>query len=297
MQTRPRHRSSLAGLLLCGILLVSSAACQQQPAARKPTTPPSPPAATIGGHTIYEANIDEAMQALPEAMHVQRDDPQIRARVLHVLLRRQALSQQAVNLHLDEDPLIRRRIDKARDDIMIESLQQWKMRHLSEPEDSAIELYYRTHLAEFTIPEQVHARHILLSSEKQAKEVLLRLRRGKDFASLAAEYSRDDSTKSRGGDMNWFPRGVMVKPFEEAVFALHKRGDISAPVKTRFGWHVIELLGRRPANQQSLDEAKSNIVAMLKQQAMSAWIDGLTESAGAKILNSQYARIPGEHAP
>jgi len=272
-------------------------ACQQQTATPPPQPPSSPAAAEIGGKTIFEADIDAAIQALPENMHVQRDDPQLRSRVLHVLLRRQALSQQALDLHLDQDPLIHHRIAKARDDILIESLQQWKMHRLPEPDEAAIAAYYQTHLADFTIPEQVHARHILLGSEKQAQEVLNALRKGKDFATLAAEFSRDDGTKSLGGDLNWFPRGIMVKAFEDAVFALKKPGDFSEPVKTPFGWHIIELIGKRPASRQSIEEAREDIVATLKQQALNGWIDGLTESAGAQISNPQYLKNPAEPSP
>lgn len=274
---------------MAAILLVSSAACQQRAEAPRHTAPTSPAAAQIGNRTISEADIDAAIQSLPPGMHVQRDDVQLRSRVLHVLLRRQALSQQALDLHLDSDPIIQRRIDKARDDILIESLQQWKMHRLPEPDDATIEQYYNTHLSEFTIPEQVHARHILLGSEKQALEVLAQLNKGKDFAALAAEYSRDDGTKALGGDLNWFPRGVMVKEFENAVFALKKPGDLAGPVKTQFGWHIIELIGKRPASRQSLDEARENIIATLKEKALDDWIESVTATAGAHILNPQYS--------
>jgi len=300
MQTRPlrfRYRTSLTGPLLGAILLVSATACQQQPSASAPTIPSSPAAATIGGTAIYEADIDSAIQALPETLQVQRNNPELRSRVLHVLLRREALSQQAIDLHLDEDPLIHHRIIKARDDILIESLQRWKIRRIPEPDEATIAAYYQAHLSEFTIPEQAHARHILLGSKKQADNVRKALRRGKDFAALAAEFSRDDGTKSLGGDLNWFPRGVMDNVFEDVVFALKNPGDISVPVKTPFGWHIIELIGKRPASRQSLIEAKGDIAAMLKQQAMSAWVDSLTKSAGAQILNMQYNRLPGEQAP
>jgi len=300
MQTRSLHirsRTSLPALLLCAILLASGSACQRQPDTTAPVTPASPPAASIGKHTIFESDIDAAIQALPEAMQVQRNDPLLRARVLQVLLRRQALSQQALDLHLDTDPLIQQRIEKARDDILIESLQHWKTRHLPEPNEATIEAYYQAHLNDFTIPEQVHARHILLGSEKQAKQVLRSLRKGKDFAALASEFSRDDVTKPRGGDLNWFPRGVMVKAFEEAAFKLNKAGEVSAPVKTDFGWHIIELLGKKPASLQAVEEARPDIIATLGKQALSAWIKELVEAAGTQILNPQYARQGESLAP
>ncbi len=150
---------------------------------------------------------------------------------------------------------------------------------------------YDQHQDQCTTPEKVHARHILVSSREKAEEVIRLLRHGKDFAALAAEYSIDDSNKGRGEDLNWFSRAAMVKPFEKAVFALEEPGDISKPVKTKFGWHVIALLGRRPASRQSLKEARGNIMGILRQQVLSGWIDGIVRQSGSRIINSEYRTI------
>ena len=276
--------------LTAAILLVMQTACQQQPPSDMPAAPASPVAAVIGGKNIYESDIDEAIAALPENLHLNRSDMRLRRRLLEVLLRRQALSQQAEALHLDQAPDIRRQIIKARNDILIRSLRQWKMRRIPDPDNAAIEAYYNAHPGDFTIPEQVHARHILLANKKQAESVRRELRHGRDFAALAAEKSRDDGTRALGGDLNWFPRGVMVKPFEDAVFKLKKVGDISPPVKTRFGWHIIQLLGKRAASRQSLDEARESIIGILKNRALEAWLDTLVAQAGAEVRNPQYRK-------
>lgn len=271
------------------ILLAMLAACQpQEQAATDLSTPTTPVVATIGDKTFHEADIDAEITALPERFQSLHNDAQIRARVLKSMLRRYALSMQALKMHLDQDPMVKHRILRVRDDILIATLQQWQLERQPKLSEDKIKQYYTKYQDQFTIPEQVHARHILVSSRKKAKEIIRLLRHGKDFTALAAEYSIDDSNKGRGGDLNWFPRGVMVKPFEDVVFALKKPGNISKPVKTQFGWHVIELLGKRPASHQSLEEARENIVGILRQQALSTWVDGIVRKSGSRIVNPEY---------
>ena len=92
--------------------------------------------------------------------------------------------------------------------------------------------------------ERIWARHILVASEEEAKKVIERLNNGEDFGALARELSQDTASGAKGGDLGWFGKGAMVAPFEEAAFAL-KVGEISAPVQSAFGWHVIQVIARQ----------------------------------------------------
>ena len=116
--------------------------------------------------------------------------------------------------------------------------------------------------------EQVWARHILVASEEEAKKVLARIKAGEDWSTIASEVSIDTATKSTGGDLSWFPKGVMVKEFEDAAFSM-KVGEISQPIKTTMGYHIIEVLGHenRPLSARYLSAAK--------QQVYSDWITKL----------------------
>jgi parvulin-like peptidyl-prolyl isomerase len=113
--------------------------------------------------------------------------------------------------------------------------------------------------------EQIHARHILLPDEEKAKEALAKLEGGADFAELAKQESTDTSTKDKGGDLGWFPRGAMVEAFQEAAFGLQP-GQRSGIVQSQFGFHIIEVLERdsnRPMDEQQLRNARAQAVEKL----------------------------------
>jgi len=105
--------------------------------------------------------------------------------------------------------------------------------------------------------EQIWARHILVATEAEAKAVIERLNKGEDFGGLAAELSKDTGSGAKGGDLGWFGKGAMVPSFEAAAYAL-KVGEISAPVQSDFGWHIIQLIARqnRPLNAQEYQQAR-----------------------------------------
>lgn len=115
--------------------------------------------------------------------------------------------------------------------------------------------------------EQVRARHILVADEALARTVVQRLRDGEDFAALAAEFSTDPGSKDNGGDLGWYARGALVKPFEDAAFS-QPVGQIGEPVQTTFGWHIIQVLERDPA--RSLE---GQALAQAKDQALPKWIE------------------------
>ena len=112
---------------------------------------------------------------------------------------------------------------------------------------------------------EINARHILVKDKKTADEVLVKLKDGGDFAKLAKEYSIEEVAQETGGDLGWFGPGKMVPEFEEAAFAL-KKGEISEPVKTSFGFHVIELVDTREAKlEQTDEELKAEVTDGLKK--------------------------------
>jgi len=273
--------------VMLGLLLFLAACQQQDEIALSGPMNPTPVVATVNGVPIHESDIDSEMAMLPEEMSRYRNDVSTRAHIMRSLIRRHAISQKAMQMGIDLDPAIRQRIENGRRQILIEAARQWQLAHMETIQESDLTAYYKQHLADFAVPEQVHARHILVASQKQALAVIKQLRGGADFAVLAASESLDDSNKSRGGDLNWFQRGVMVKAFDDIAFGL-KENEISQPVKTRFGWHVIELLGRRSAMQKPLEEVRHEIISILEKSQLDRWYESVEKESNIKVLDQAY---------
>ena len=116
-----------------------------------------------------------------------------------------------------------------------------------------------------TSVEQVHASHILVATQETGQEVLDKLAKGEAFADLAAQYSTDTGSKDQGGDLGWFPRGVMAPEFEEAVFSLEP-GKISQLVQTTFGYHIILV------HEKAVRELESSLLDQVQQKQFQTWI-------------------------
>jgi peptidyl-prolyl cis-trans isomerase C len=144
-------------------------------------------------------------------------------------------------------------------------------------------------------PEQeVHARHVLVETEAEAKEVAERLKKGEDFATVAKEKSKDAGAE--GGDLGFFGRGQMVKPFEDAAFALEV-GAISDPVQSPFGWHIIKVEEKRDQPLPTFEQVKQGIMGQLVQLKAQEVVTGLRKAATIEVVDPELKKSMEETAP
>ena len=153
-----------------------------------------------------------------------------------------------------------------------------------------LETFYQQNLQQYQTPAQVRASHILLKlegkDEKQvqalAEEIAKKAKAGADFAALAKQYSEDESNNTNGGDLDYFGRGRMVAEFEQAAFAM-KPGEISNPIKTAFGFHIIKVVDSKPDATRPLAEVRAEIEEQLKWQKAQAEAEKIAKSLEGTI--------------
>lgn len=215
--------------------------------------------------------------------------------MVNALLETKTLAAEARANGLDRDPDVQRRValqvEKAlaiarRDQIERDAGAEFDRRR----DDYLVRAreIYLVDKAKFTVPEQIRAAHILVLTDKRGRDEALRLAQDirtrvvtdkADFAALAREVSEDPTAKTNGGDLGWFAAAQMDRAFAAAAFALAKPGDVSQPVLSSFGYHVIRLEGRKPAEVPTFDAVKDAIMAELRRD----FIDSKKKEAMARI--------------
>jgi peptidyl-prolyl cis-trans isomerase C len=220
----------------------------------------------VSGHgvSIDAKEIQTELERVPAEARAQLANPAaIQNNVANVYVRR-ILAKDAVKEGLDKNQLVIAAIEKAKDrilsDAMLERIDQKNQPSLQDLEAWA-QTSYKANPKKYEQPEQVRASHILIrtaesDAKAKAEAILKELRSGADFAKLAKEKSQDPGSAAKGGDLGFFARGRMIKPFEDTAFGMSKVGDISDVIESPFGFHVIRLDEKKPAGSQPFAEVK-----------------------------------------
>ena len=156
--------------------------------------------------------------------------------------------------------------------------------------DAEAQKIYDQEIGKSPQQEEIRARHILVKTKDEAGKIAEGLKKGDDFAKIASELSIDKGSGAQGGDLGFFERGQMVKPFEDAAFAL-KPGEVSAPVESQFGWHIIKLEEVRKKPLPAFESLKDKIIAfLLKKKAQEAVI-ALRKEAKIEIVDKTFEGV------
>lgn len=225
--------------------------------------------ATVNGTDITLAHLVALRARLPEQYQSLPDDA-LYTGMLDQLIQQQVLADQAPMDRATEIGLE----NETRAYIAGRQIERLNAEPLDE---GAVKAAYDKALADMPQGKEYNASHILVETEDEAKALRTELDEGADFAELAKERSTGP-TGPNGGALGWFGEGMMVPAFEEAVAGMEK-GEISGPVQTQFGWHVIRLDDTRDQEAPSLDEVRPQIEAQLRDEAVAAELQKLTDAA------------------
>jgi peptidyl-prolyl cis-trans isomerase C len=258
-------------LLLTPLLLPAIA---QSP---KPADPNDPIVATVDGAPIYRSDVIAVQRTLP-AQYQQLPIEVLFPAVVERLIDSKLVSNAGRKDGLATDAEVKRRL-ASMEDRVIQEVYVTRQVDAAVTEQAVKERYEQ--LAKTTpAKEEVSARHILVQTEAQAKEVIAELKKGKDFGEIAKAKSIDPSGKQNGGDLGFFSREEMVPEFSEAAFKLKDGETTAAPVKSQFGWHVIKVDARR-TQTASLDEMRDQITNDMSQEVVTGLVGKLRD--GAKV--------------
>jgi peptidyl-prolyl cis-trans isomerase C len=195
------------------------------------------------------------------------------------------LSQAAEQQKLGERPEVRRKLAFDRNRLLMEAMLQDAAK--AAVSDEAEHKVYDDAIKQMASEEEVHARHILVPTEDEAKAVLADLKKGADFAALAKEKSKDPGGQE-GGDLGYFTKEQMVPEFSAVAFKLGK-GELSEPVKTQFGWHIIKVEDKRTKPTPTFDQVKTQIDNYIAHRAQAAVVEKLRTGANIERLEQPAA--------
>ena len=296
MLTRPLLALAL-GLVSAAGLAAGRAAMAADP----PATPPAPstPAAQdmppdntvvarVDGTELRLSDVKAAQQNLPpqaQKLPLEKIYPMLLDRLVDGML----IAEAGRKEHLDRDPEVQDRLKHYEDRLVQEAYINRAIKE-AETED-ALKARYQTFLKEKPAHEEVHARHILLATEAEAKSVIAELDKGADFADLAKKYSKDPGAQS-GGDLGYFGHDDMVKEFADAAFALSPGQYTKTPVKTEFGWHVIQVEDRRAGKPPSFEEAREQLRRDIANEIIETKLHALRDAAKVEEFGLDGKPLP-----
>jgi len=274
-------KSSLRALLLATSLLAAMPAFAQEASAPADYT-----IIKLGNDSIKNSEVLDIWKGLfpgGAAPDFNGFDENIRLNVLRGVVSERLVYQQALKDGFDKNEEVKKRLAALEKQVIMQAFIEKKATSLVT--DKELKAAYDAKVADMKNEEEVRARHILVGTEEEAKAIVAQLQKGEDFEKIAKDKSTDKGSGTNGGDLGWFSKEKMVPEFADAAFKL-KKGEVSAPVKTAFGWHVIRLEDRRAMQADSFDDMKEGLKAELSNKAVQNYVESLLKNADIKYFGT-----------
>lgn len=221
--------------------------------------------ATVNGVSITKSQLTALIQEFKSQTGRVQVDSKEKLDLVKSAVRRQLILEQKEIADLRKQEKVRKQVKEFEDRLVLAAFVEQHIGQYLTVTDAELQEYYKTNLASFSSPPKAKAKHILLRSEKEAKTVLEKLRKGADFSAMAKQYSIDLPNALEGGSMGTIEKGKILPELEQALFRLDK-GEFSDIVKTRFGYHILTVEEIIPVSIVPFDQAKTEIRKTLIRQ-------------------------------
>ncbi|MBN8448274.1 MAG: peptidylprolyl isomerase [Candidatus Accumulibacter sp.] len=275
-------------LLACAASMLVVSACNPDDKAKSAAGPAvkEAVAATVNGIAISKNRVDMIVkQGLASG---QPDSPELRKGIIDKLAMQTLIAEEAVKKGLDKSAEVLDQIDLTRQSILANAYVQDLLKNSAASEE-ALQAEYEKIKATISGTEY-KARHILVEKEGEAKEIIAKLKKDPaSFAKLAMDKSKDTGSKASGGELGWFDLSRMVPEFGAAVSKLDKGAITQAPVKTQYGYHVIQVEDSKPIEAPPFEEVKPQLAQHLQQQSVKKQMDDLKAKAKIEIVEAPVA--------
>jgi peptidyl-prolyl cis-trans isomerase C len=270
------------------ILTVALISCSKKGVEQK-----GPFLAKVGNTTITQADYDREFQSLPEYAQQLFTDEQGKGKFLNEIINKEMLHQEAVKKGLDKTPDFQKKLEEFKKLTLVTALFEKEIMAKAKVTDQEVKAYYDKHKEEFIPTTQIKASHILVKTEDEARKVLARLKKGEKFGDIAKAVSVDTGSAKNGGDLGYFSKGQMVPEFEKAAASL-KVGDISVPVHTQFGYHIIKVTDKKKGAPIEFEKIKDMISQRLsgekQKDAFDQYIAELKKNYKVEINKDSIAK-------
>lgn len=244
--------------------------------------------ATVDGNKVFLIDVKEAQKSLP-AQYKKVPFEMIYPALVDSIIDAKLASNNARIRNLDQDPEFKKQMRRIEDQMLQRVVLTQEME--AGITDEALEKSYAKLVKSFAKKEELRARHILVKTEEEAKEIIEKLKGGADFAALAKEKSTGPSGAG-GGDLGFFAKGQMVPEFDKVVFDLKPGELFGDPVKTQFGFHVIKVEERRKKEVPPFEKVKEQLRAEISQSLGAAYVEGLREKAKIVRFTLDGSTVP-----
>jgi peptidyl-prolyl cis-trans isomerase C len=244
--------------------------------------------ARIGNQTVTDTDLKEIVAAFPDRFY---QTPDGQAKALDYLVNINVLAAEAQRQGLDKDPEVQRLVAYTMKDLLARFYLEKASKNLPAPTEAEAKAFYEKNRSQFLIPESVLLRHILVKTEKEAKDALTKIKKGEKLSDLASQISICPS-RVKGGSLDWMPRGYLVKEIEEPAFSM-KVGEMVGPVQSKFGYHILLLEDKRAPQETSYEQAQDTIMERLRYQAQQDHYEKLATELRQK-MNVQVTQPAGD---